>query len=185
MALLHCTLFVVPFLFTITIMLVILTQRGFALTTSRISRQNTDGHKSQSPQQHAGHKCLAQQDIEDHKSLSLQRHLKSTAHHVSPCLLALIVITVVAICISRFLLLLISPSWQDLLHSQRDFKSMAPRPLPYPQAVMMPPRMHWIQDPASYQMMQHQSHVALYRESAMANTYVPTPLSPNLTLTNN
>ena len=184
MALLHCTIFVVLFLFTI-IMLVTLTQRVFALTTSRVSRQNTDGHKCQSPQQHAGHKCLAQQDIEDHKSLSLQRHLKSTAHHVSPCLLALIVITVVAICISRFLLLLISPSRQDLLHSQQDFKSMAPRPLPYPQAVMMPPRMHWIQDPASYQMMQHQSHVALYRESAMANTYVPTPLSTNLTLTNN
>ena len=184
MALLHCTLFVVSFLFTI-VMLVTLTQRVFALTTSRVSRQNTDGHKCQSPQQYAGHKCLAQQDIEDHKSLSFQRCRKSTAHHVSPCLLAIIIITAVAICIRRFLVL-ISPSRQGLPHSQQDFKSMAPRPLSYQQAmVVLLPRMHWIQDPASYSMMQHQSHVALYRESAMANTYVPTPLSPNLTSNNN
>lgn len=42
-------------------------------------------------------------------------------------------------------------------------------------SVAMHLQMHWIHYPASYSMMQHQSHVALYRESAMANTYVSTP----------
>jgi len=42
-------------------------------------------------------------------------------------------------------------------------------------SAAIPAPMHWIRFPATYPMMQHQSHVALYRESAQANTYVPTP----------
>ena len=42
-------------------------------------------------------------------------------------------------------------------------------------SIAMRPPMHWIQNPAAFTKMQHGSHAALYRESALANTYVPTP----------
>jgi hypothetical protein len=52
-------------------------------------------------------------------------------------------------------------------------------------STAMRTRMHWIQDPASYSMMQHQSFVAPNRESAKANAYVLTLPSPNLITNNN
>jgi hypothetical protein len=117
-----CTLLVVLSLL-ITIMLVSITQRVFAPTRSRVSRQNTDDHNSQSPQHHDDdHKSRSQQDFEDHKSLPHQHHLKSTAHHVLTRLGS--TITAVTTSIQRVLALARSRhSQQGPAHSQQDLKS--------------------------------------------------------------
>jgi hypothetical protein len=282
----HCTLSVVPLLI-VTIMLVTFTHRVFALTRSRVSRQNTDDHKSQSPQHHDdGHKSRSQQDFEDQKSLSHQQHhLKSTAHYVLTCLgsiidgrhnndptrfvphqiaplatgsaspttrsqehdtachfppashhlghairpqrfwfrwsvsalarlrpaqnihLGLLPRSQPSMTPHAFPRLQVTDMITALLHcllvSIRSWLAQAGR-RPHTQqdhrtphhgeqssiystvsSTAMRTRMHWIQDPASYSMMQHQSFVAPNRESAKANAYVLTLPSPNLITNNN
>jgi hypothetical protein len=129
----HCTLLVV-LLLLVTIMLVTITHRVFALTTSRVSRQNTDDQKSQSPQHHDDdHKSRSQQDFEDHKSLSHQDYLKSTAHHLLTCLGS--IITAVTT-IQRVLALIRSrPSPRDLPHSQQDLKSATLHVTSFPRII--------------------------------------------------
>ena len=59
---------------------------------------------------------------------------------------------------------------RDEILPQRDEQQAVLRPFFF---ASIPLPMHWIDSPASYSMMEHQSHMALYHESAQANPYVP------------